>query len=108
MSDFACEGCGKELHQGDLAHHCADGVALCEACAPTFQDMLDEMPEQAEADYAVTAGVQAWIAEHLSAGGALTDKAVRAIPTVSEADLARIRAAMEDAEDAPAPLETQH
>lgn len=111
MSDIACEGCAKELHEGDMAHHCADGVDLCEACAPTFQDLLDETGEREageDDDPELTAEVRGWIDRHLAAGGALSDKAVQPIPIVTEADLARVRAAMEDAEDAPPATETHH
>lgn len=38
----ACEFCSKDLFQGDLVHAYADGVDLCESCAPTWLDLKDE------------------------------------------------------------------
>lgn len=108
MSDLACEGCGRNLYEGDLAHHCADGIDLCADCAPTFQEILEELPEQAADDAEAATGVQAWIDQHLAAGGALTDKAVVPISHVTEQDLARVTAAIEAAEDAPPSAETIH
>lgn len=40
-----CEGCDKVLRPGDLVHVCDDGPVLCEACAPTFNDIRHQYDE---------------------------------------------------------------
>lgn len=72
-----CESCSKKLHEGDLAH-VADDVWLCEACAPSYQDLStsptlfadDEgQPHSAES-------AKPFVAAHLERGGNLSDKIV--------------------------------
>lgn len=60
-----CEGCDKLLFVGELGHRCADGPTLCEACAPTWSDLLaqyiaakgettsDRTPEELADDQAI-------------------------------------------------------
>ncbi len=40
--DDICEGCDKVLSEGTLGHRCADGPVLCEACSPTWADVLEQ------------------------------------------------------------------
>lgn len=45
-----CEGCSRLLIAGDLGHRCADGPVLCEACSPTFADLLKQYSEEGAAE----------------------------------------------------------
>lgn len=42
---YQCEGCSKDLFEGDRAHYCSDGPVLCEDCAPTWADIAHEYDE---------------------------------------------------------------
>lgn len=98
MTDFACEGCSSNLNPGDKAHHCADGVDLCEKCAPTFGEMLSEVEAHeatTDEDPELTLSIRGWIEEHLAGGGALTDKAVRPIPFITDDEVAHFAASAE-------------
>ncbi len=82
--DFAsCEGCGKKIHVGDPCHHDREnGVNLCVNCAPTYEDLRAEpgafrngsAAGEREGEPMTVEEAEAWIAEHLGAGGALSDK----------------------------------
>lgn len=41
-----CEGCDKLLFVGEPGHRCSDGPTLCEDCAPTHADCLQQMKER--------------------------------------------------------------
>jgi len=46
-----CEGCNTLLLAGDKGHDCNDGPVLCEACAPTWNDLrkqYDDMKAKGE------------------------------------------------------------
>lgn len=46
MRDYEiCEFCDKKLREGDLGHRCDDGPVLCEAHAPTFNDIRRQYDE---------------------------------------------------------------
>jgi hypothetical protein len=40
-----CEGCSNPILSGELGHSCNDGPVLCEACAPTWNDIRREYDE---------------------------------------------------------------
>jgi hypothetical protein len=40
-----CEGCDRMLVVGDLGHRAADGPVMCEACSPTYADVLAQYEE---------------------------------------------------------------
>jgi hypothetical protein len=46
MADEICETCERILFVGELGHRCADGPVLCEACAPTWNDMKQQCTEE--------------------------------------------------------------
>lgn len=54
LADETCEGCGCVLFTGDLVHRCADGPILCQACAPTFRDVLHQWQQKLAEDDAQT------------------------------------------------------
>lgn len=45
LLDEICEGCEMMLIVGDLGHRAADGPVMCEACAPTYADVLAQYEE---------------------------------------------------------------
>lgn len=78
-----CEGCEAPIWDGDKYHAGADLVALCEECAPSYDDMLaspanflkfgegddDDRPMNADEAKAI-------VDAHVAGGGSLTDKIV--------------------------------
>ncbi|MGJ2409039.1 hypothetical protein ACR8FJ_23185, partial [Salmonella enterica subsp. enterica serovar Paratyphi A] len=70
--------CLHTINEGDLYHQ-AGGELACEACAPTYADMLAE-PESfrdLKTDEPLTAAqASAAVDAHLADGGQLTDKMV--------------------------------
>jgi hypothetical protein len=38
-----CETCERLLFVGELGHSCTDGPTLCEACAPTWNDLKQQL-----------------------------------------------------------------
>ena len=73
----ACEGCGKTIRPGDLAHQGCD-VWLCEECAPTWRDMKDQPGSFAgeDGDEMTREEADQKVGAHLRAGGQLDDKIV--------------------------------
>lgn len=45
LLDEICEGCSRLLIVGDLGHRAADGPVMCEACSPTYADVLAQYEE---------------------------------------------------------------
>jgi hypothetical protein len=45
LLDEACESCDRLLIKGDRGHRCSDGPVLCEACSPTWADILRQYQE---------------------------------------------------------------
>ncbi|MDR7035246.1 hypothetical protein [Mesorhizobium sp. BE184] len=75
-----CVFCQKVIREGQLYHHGIDEIA-CEACAPSYGDMLAEPGSfrDFQTDEPLTAEqAKAAIDAHLAKGGALTDKMVSA------------------------------
>ena len=73
-----CEGCSKALFDEDRYHNGYE-VLLCEACAPTYEDMLTEPASfrDLDTDEPMTAVKAASLVKaHIAAGGKLTDKMV--------------------------------
>ncbi|WP_420578814.1 hypothetical protein [Oceaniradius stylonematis] len=73
-----CEGCGRPISNGEPYHSdWENGIALCEECAPTWQDFKDEpglffSPAMDQHHTSETA--KPLIDAHIAAGGAMTDK----------------------------------
>jgi hypothetical protein len=42
LLDEICEGCERMLIVGDHGHRAADGPVMCEACSPTYADVLSQ------------------------------------------------------------------
>jgi hypothetical protein len=50
-----CEGCERLLIPGDLVHTFSDGPIFCEACAPTYGDIVKEYEATSEQN------LQSWL-----------------------------------------------
>lgn len=74
-----CEGCDEPIWEGDrYAYGSEDGIYLCEECAPSWEDML-ENPDHfydGDGEYLTAETAKAAVDAHLAAGGKLTDKMV--------------------------------
>jgi hypothetical protein len=46
LLDEVCEGCERILIVGDLGHRAADGPVMCEACSPTYADILSQYEDR--------------------------------------------------------------
>lgn len=73
-----CDGCANPIFEGDR-HHSGDDAYLCEACAPSYEDMARhpghfEDPETG--DTMTKARADAIVSAHICAGGTITDKMV--------------------------------
>lgn len=74
-----CDGCNKALKEGDQWHMCFDGPALCESCAPTYQDALNNpetFTDHNTGEQMSPEAALAWVSRHLAAGGSLSDPIV--------------------------------
>jgi hypothetical protein len=75
-----CVFCRKVIREGDRYHSGVDEIA-CEACAPTYADMLAEPGSfrDFQTDASLTAEqAKAAVGAHLAGGGSLEDKMVSA------------------------------
>lgn len=72
-----CEGCSHPIFEGDRYHNASD-VYLCEACAPSFADMVERPEHFLNADDEPMTAEEADAAAqaHIAAGGSLSDKMV--------------------------------
>lgn len=70
LLDDICEGCECILVVGDLGHRCGDGPVLCEACAPTWNDMAAQCrePDYMADDPEGRADALAAVEAHIAAG----------------------------------------
>lgn len=74
--DFClCEACGEPIPEGRPAYYCYDGVILCKAHAPTYQDMLNHPDSfmNPEDEPMTAAEAKAFVDAHLASGGNLSD-----------------------------------
>ena len=74
--DKYCEDCGGNIPE-NTPHHAATECDLCEACAPTYQDIIDT-PENFlnnDNEKEMTAEeAHDFVSAHLKMGGKLSDK----------------------------------
>lgn len=74
-----CESCGAEIVEGVKCYACADGPVLCENCAPTLGQSLEETEARISGEDdnpELTAEVATRIARRLADGAAVSDKDV--------------------------------
>ena len=78
-----CEGCSKPIFEGEKVFDYEDGPSFCEACAPTYAEMLAEpsgwfsYDDEGEQVPMTPEKAQAICDEHVAAGGAITDSMAR-------------------------------
>lgn len=73
--DKHCEACGESI-PANIPHHITMECNLCEACAPTYQDIIDT-PENFlnnNEEEMTAEEAHELVSEHLKMGGELSDK----------------------------------
>lgn len=70
-----CEACGGII-PANTHHHATMERSLCEACAPTYQDIIDTPDNFLNSNEEVMTAEEAheFVSEHLKMGGELSDK----------------------------------
>lgn len=72
-----CEGCLTHLWAGDrYSYDSVNGMRFCEACTPSYEDMLADPTSFYDADeeYMTAETAKACVEAHVAAGGKVTDK----------------------------------
>lgn len=73
-----CEFCNKDIFEGEK--YLPGETYACEACAPTYQDLLDEpegFVDTETGEQATAEQCQRWYDEYIAAGGSPTDSMAR-------------------------------
>lgn len=73
-----CEGCSTPIFEGDR-HHSGSDTYLCEACAPSYEDMAlhpDHFEDSETGEPMTKEKADSIVWAHIDAGGKITDKMV--------------------------------
>jgi hypothetical protein len=70
-----CEGCSQPIFEGEKHFRCNDGIYLCEECAPTYENLLNDRDfwVNEEGDQMSLERAQELYNAHIAAGGKPTD-----------------------------------
>ena len=72
----ACGGCSKTLRFGDKVFHYAEGIMVCEPCAPTWAEANQGFKRDAFENPDNWRDFKVRLRRHLANGGTLGDKCV--------------------------------